>query len=78
MVFAKSEGDFAKLIELLSDYDSATAAQAAHLYHSGGRSLLSADVQDILNEAGDGVKQGFRNYIAAWRKTQIARSRPEE
>jgi hypothetical protein len=76
--FASSEGDLSKLVGLLSKFDAATSAQAAHLYQSSGRSLLSGDVQEIVNQAGEPVKRGFQNYIAAWRKTQIARSQPGE
>jgi hypothetical protein len=75
---AKSQGNLAKLVELLAEYDAATAAQAAFLSQSSGRSLVDPGVQKTLNHSAEPVKLGFQNYITAWRESQIAGSQPEK
>jgi len=73
-LFAESGGDLQKLIENLSHYDQAVAAQAAHFYQSSGKSLLTPAAQRMVNGASENVKTGFRKHTEAWRKNQIARS----
>ncbi len=73
-VVAKSGGDFTRLVQELSKYDAAVAAQAAEIYQAQGESLLTPQAQQILKAAAPAVKTGFQNYLAAWRKNQIARS----
>jgi hypothetical protein len=68
-------GDFAKLLESLSTYDRAVAAQAAHLWQSSGSSLLSDEIQTQLKTAAPETQAGFQAYLDAWRETQIARTK---
>ncbi len=73
-LFANSKGDLEKLAKLLSDYDEAVAAQAAHLYQSSGKSLLTSESQASLKGADTKTLAGFRAYIDAWRENQAARA----
>jgi hypothetical protein len=69
---AQSGGDFAKLLELLSGYDRAVAAQAAHLWPNSGESLLAESIQAQLKTAAVETQAGFQSYLEAWRETQMA------
>lgn len=74
LALTAAKDDVAKLVEILGNYDIAVAAQAAHLLQSSGESLFSSKVKKALEKANHSVITGFQNYIAAWRKTQIART----
>ena len=69
-IFTASKGDLNVGLESLKDYDQAVAAQAAHLYQSAGVSLVDSSLQKKLSTSPDPVKNGFRRYLEAWRKTQ--------
>jgi hypothetical protein len=73
---AASGGELQALLDQLSGYDRAVAAQAAHLYQASGKSLLAADVQQLLARAQSEVQSGFNDYLAAWRAGQQAQSEP--
>ena len=72
--YAAAAGDLAKLVAGLAEYDAATSAQAAHLFHSAGGSLTSAESQSVLQASAPGVQTGFRRYLEAWRENEIARA----
>ncbi len=69
----EAAGDLKLLLKRLADYDEAVAAQAAHLLQSSGVSLLADETQAAIGAAAPRVQAGFRNYLNAWRKCQIAR-----
>lgn len=73
-LFASSGGDAKQLVARLENYDRAVAVQAAHLYQSGGKSLLAPPAQQALGKASDETKAGFRMYLEAWRENQFARA----
>jgi len=73
-LFAASSGDLDKLIDSLSEYDRAVAAQVAHRYQSSGKSWFTPTAQAALNRATDEAQAGVRSYLEAWRANQIARS----
>lgn len=72
-VFHQSEGDLKRMVELLRDFDSAVATQAAHLIQTSGQSLLAEAATEIIETASPETKAGFQSYIRAWQKTQRAR-----
>ena len=72
-LFTAVNGDLTGLAESLRDYDSATAAHAAHLFASAGGAQQTAENLGILNAATDTVQQGFRDYFEARRENEIAR-----
>ncbi|MBP85419.1 MAG: hypothetical protein CMJ64_01685 [Planctomycetaceae bacterium] len=65
--------DTAKMLHVLKSYDSAVARQVAH-----GLSISGAPVSTIqdtmLNEAAPATRQGFTQYMNAWRRNAIARA----
>ncbi len=71
---AASQGDFAVLLNLLSEYDAATAAQAAALYHAAGGSLTSDEFRAAMTAGPASVQSGFQNYFHAWRASEMARA----
>lgn len=68
--------DLARLAESLGPYDEATAAQAAHLVQTSGKSLLAEENAAIVKTAPDHVQRGFRDYLDAWRECEQARAAP--
>ncbi|MBW3597925.1 MAG: CehA/McbA family metallohydrolase [Planctomycetes bacterium] len=70
----KAGYDFDALLESLAGYDRAVAAQAAHLWQSAHGSLLSEVYQAALSRANPETRSGFREYLEAWRRNQIARA----
>ena len=70
---ADADGDFAKLIEELADYDESVAVQAASLWQANHQSLLDESIQDPLRKAAPETKSGFFRYLTAWRASQQAR-----
>jgi len=73
-VIADQQGDLAAILQRLADYDSATAAQSAEILQASGMKLISADIQQQLRSASPVVRRGFENYVAAWRRNQVARA----
>jgi hypothetical protein len=71
-----ADGDLAKLITDLADYDEAIAAQAAHLFQRSGRSLLAPESTEVLKTASKPVQRGITDYLKAWRDSELARSQP--
>jgi hypothetical protein len=69
-----TRGDVQQLLTRLARYDQAVAAQTAHLLQSSGISLIADDVQGALAKSDKQVQDGFRTYLDAWRRNQIARS----
>jgi hypothetical protein len=72
--YAAAAGDLAKLVAGLAEHDAATSAQGAHLFHSAGGSLTSAESQAVLQASVPAVQAGFRRYLEAWRENEIARA----
>ncbi len=69
-----AKGDFTALLKALSNYDQATAAQAANLWQTAGNSLLSEATSTALRQAAPATQAGFQTYLNAWRENQIARA----
>jgi hypothetical protein len=69
-----AEGDFQKQLGLLSQYDAATAAQAAAFYHTGGGSPTSDEYRSAMTSGPASVQAGFQRYFHAWRAGEVARS----
>lgn len=76
---AASKGDLSRLLASLGRFDSAVAAQAAHLYHgassSDGLKLTSPEGARLISQATESTQDGIRRYLDAWRESQIAASR---
>lgn len=72
--WVRAEKQVSRLCEELSSYDSAIAAQAFHLYRASGGDLESAELKKLLEQASPAVRQGFRDYFAAWRESELARA----
>ena len=71
-LFFESHGDLETLLTSLAGYDRAVAAQAASLYQSSGKSLLSEHASKALNSASEATQVGFHAYLNAWRECQLA------
>jgi len=72
-VVARADGDLSRVLDLLHDFDSAVAAQAAHLLETaGGRSVLSAESRQRTAAAAPQVRAGFERYIEAVRQGVMA------
>ncbi|MEZ6059364.1 MAG: hypothetical protein R3C19_03275 [Planctomycetaceae bacterium] len=69
-----SEGDLSKLLSSLSGYDSAVAAHAADFFRKASGSLTDAATREAVRDAPPAARDGFREYQAAWRATETARS----
>lgn len=72
----ESQGSLPQLLAALADYDQAVAVQAAHLWQERTKSLLDDDSQAALRAAKAHVREGFEQYLDAWRDSQLARSEP--
>ncbi|WP_161604735.1 CehA/McbA family metallohydrolase [Roseiconus nitratireducens] len=70
---SKANGDFAKLVESLGDYDEAVSIQAAGLWQANQGSLLDDSVQRTLNDGAPQTQSGFFEFLSAWRASQRAR-----
>jgi hypothetical protein len=75
-VMADSGGDLAKLLASLAPYDAAVAAQAAHLWVAGGKSLTDEQTTLALKTARPAVAEGFQRYWQARREQQLASAMP--
>lgn len=64
-----SDGDFAKLIKILSEHDHATAIFAAELWSDSGKSILTDEAQATLATAPASVQHGFRVYVESLRES---------
>ena len=73
-VAAAAGGSLDKLIEGLATYDAAVAAQAAHVFRTGGGKLSAEDLADAIKAAPPQVAAGLRNYQEAWRASELARA----
>ncbi|MCE9525470.1 MAG: hypothetical protein K8R36_05400, partial [Planctomycetales bacterium] len=73
-VVKESDGDLKRLVAKLADYDEAVAAQAAHLWQTSGKSLLTEEAQAELKAATPKVARGIRAFLVAWRENQAARA----
>lgn len=77
--YGSSQGDAAAMFEKLADYDEATAAQAAFVYHREKASpnrnpFLDSKIAGQLKQATPHVQAGTQKYVDAWRRNQIAAS----
>jgi len=75
-LFAESAGNLQQLLDNLAGYDQAIAAQAASLYQSSFKSLLTPAAREMISKANDNTKTGFQRYLESWRENQIAHSSP--
>jgi hypothetical protein len=62
----------AQLVEQLSKFDAATAAQAAHLWQTGPRAVAFEALAPAAANSPPAVKAGLERYFEAWRRTQLA------
>ena len=72
-----SGGNIEAIVKELKAYDEATATQAAFVFHrqtglEKQNPFLSGDVQAAVRQAAPHVQDGIQNYVAAWRRNQIA------
>jgi hypothetical protein len=70
-----AKGDLPSLIAALGDYDSATAAQAAYLVHTGSEEVSPDALLAAASKSPDPVRAGFAAYVKGWRETQVAGER---
>lgn len=73
-LFQASGGDIKKVIGMLEGYDQAVACQVAHLLQENGESPLSPELRSVLREASTATQAGFRQYLEAWRQSELARA----
>ena len=73
-VFEKHAEQLPELLQQLAAYDSAVAVQAAGLYQGKNESLLTAESQRLIAGAAPQVRDGFRQFLTAWRASRIAQS----
>lgn len=71
--FVGQARDLPSLLDQLSRFDEAVAAQAAHLWQQRGNSLFNDDSQTMLMKASPAVRAGFQAYLEAHRETEKAR-----
>ncbi len=79
-VVTEANGDLERLRNLLVDYDSTVAAQAAHLYQTSlgdpiklvKSGLESPEAQAKIATAADATQSGIRRYLDAVRRNRIA------
>ncbi|HUG91384.1 MAG TPA: CehA/McbA family metallohydrolase [Planctomycetaceae bacterium] len=71
----QSGGDLLKTLAALQRHDEAVAAHAAHLLAERGVSLTDEPAAAALKHAAPAAQRGFREYVEAWRETEIARSK---
>jgi hypothetical protein len=64
----------AKLIDRLSGFDEATAAQFASLLQHRGMSVQDAEMKAAAHRAGPQVERGFAAFAESWRECQTAKS----
>ena len=67
-----SGGQLPRLLMLLTDYDSAVAAQAAEIYQASGGSFTDTSARQALQTANRTVREGFSQYMQAMRDSQVA------
>ncbi len=73
-IFGECNGQLEQLVQALGEYDSAVAAQAAHLYQQTGRSWLEPEAQTVLATAASQTVEGIQDYIQAWKASVIAQA----
>jgi hypothetical protein len=76
--FAQSSGNLAQLIQLLSEYDEATAAHAAQLYWTRVAPPPFTELSTALDDAREQVRTGFQAYYTSWRENQQAQASASE
>ncbi|HET6425697.1 MAG TPA: CehA/McbA family metallohydrolase, partial [Planctomycetaceae bacterium] len=72
-LFADHRADLKKLITALDSYDAAVAAHVAYLQHQSGVSPTDPEIQAAWRAAAPAARQGFQDYVEAWRQCEIAR-----
>ena len=72
-LLSATDGTVPQVISKLAPYDSAVAAQTAHLLQSSGSSVIGIP-ERVLNEAAPATKEGFAHYVAAWRRSEIGQA----
>jgi len=72
-IHKEAGGKWPNVIEALSDYDEAVAAQSASLLRADGLVLNERAVREATKAAGGHVVRGFEAYWDDWRASQIAR-----
>ena len=69
----EANGEWAKLVPALAEYDEAVCTQAAALLQAKGASVRDDKLRAAAKAAGEHVVRAFDAYAAAWRECQIAR-----
>jgi hypothetical protein len=64
-----ADGDFARLMQVLSVHDLPTCIHAADHWVQTGHSLDATDNQALLNAAPDHIRRGFLEYEASYRES---------
>ncbi len=72
-IYAQSEGDFHRLIDLLREYDQAVADQVAGLYQSRDRKISQTEREMLREHASKSTVAGFESYLEAWQENQQAK-----
>lgn len=75
-LFAKENGNFAKVSHRLADYDEAVAIQAASRYRVHGGNLDSDEYSSLIQAGPVQVRAGLNAYRDAWRESERARALP--
>lgn len=73
LLVEQAAGNLDRLETLLSGFDAAVAAQAAHLFVTQGGATDSPEYGRLLRSENDDVRMGFQSYANAWRESEIAR-----
>ena len=74
LLFDASWPKVPELVQSLSGYDEAVAAQVAGLIQAKGISVRDEKVRDAAKTAGPHVERAFAAFAEAWRDSEIARS----
>jgi hypothetical protein len=72
----KHAGRPGDVVRALADYDQAVAIQAAGLLHARGLSFDTEEIRAAIKHAGPHVERAFAEFFAAWRASEVARSKP--
>ena len=70
-----ANGDTARLVQGLADYDEAVAAQVAGLLQARGIAVQDEQIMQLARKAGKHVERGFEAFAQAWRECQVARTK---
>src|SRR5439155_2692166 len=69
------DGDTARVVHALADYDEAVAVQIAGLLQARGVVIQDERMMLLARKAGKHVERGFEAFAQAWRECQVARTK---